>query len=226
LVVSVIRTLIMYVVIYVLMRIMGKRQLGELEPAEFVVAVLISDIAAYPIQDVDTPLLSGLLPTAALVCCQMIISGIILKSSRFRAAACGTPSLIIENGRLMQEEMRSNRMTIDEIQMGLRKNGILDISSVKYAVLETDGTISTILYPSDSPVTAEMMKIDAGETAYPVTVISDGKVILSNLSAAGHDKNWLARELAKRNARSPEDVFFMSVDGNGCIHYEPKEETK
>ncbi|MDR3277694.1 MAG: DUF421 domain-containing protein, partial [Oscillospiraceae bacterium] len=132
--IAIIRTLILYLAIVVSMRVMGKRQLGELEPAEFVVAVLISDLAAHPLQDIGTPLLYGLIPVLTLLCCQVVISAAALKSVRLRAVISGKPSLVIENGKLLQKEMKKNRYTVDELTEHLRKKDITDVAAVKYAI--------------------------------------------------------------------------------------------
>ena len=216
--ISVIRTLILYFAIVLSMRIMGKRQIGELAPAEFVVAVLISDLAAHPLQDIGTPLLYGILPVAVLVICEILVSGAVIKSRRVSALVCGKPSMVIENGRIVELELRRNRLTLDELTEQLRKKDILDISTVKYAVLETDGTLSTILYPAEAPLTPKQMNIQADDTPYPMIVINDGRVLESNLQKLGYNLKWLEKQLTNRKLKNASEVFLMTADNSGRIY--------
>ena len=221
--ITIIRTLILYFAIVVSMRIMGKRQLGELEPAEFVVAVLISDLAAHPLQDIGTPLLYGLIPVIVLIVCEILISGAMIKNHRFRTLICGKPSLIIENGRISELELKKNRITLDELSEQLRKKDILDISTVKYAVLETDGTLSTILFPAQAPLTPQQMNIQADDMGYPVIVINDGRVLENNLEKIGFNLAWLDKQLGSRKVKNADEVFLMTADTSGRVYLAVRE---
>jgi uncharacterized membrane protein YcaP (DUF421 family) len=194
------------------MRIMGKRQLGELEPAELVVAVLISDLAAHPLQDIGTPLLYGLIPVLTLLCCEVLISAVIVKSIRMRAFICGKPSMIIDKGKIVEKEMKKNRFTLDELSEQLRKKDITDISTVKYAILETDGKLSTLLYADQSPVTPKQMSLKTDDIGYPVIIVNEGRVLDDNLQKMGYNTVWLDRQLKKRKISSAKDVYLMTVD--------------
>jgi len=217
--ITTIRTIILFLVIMVSMRIMGKRQLGELEPAEFVIAVLISELASQPLQDIGTPLLYGLIPVLTLFCCQIIISALIMKSIPLRAFISGKPSIIIENGKIVQQEMKKNRITVDELAEELRKKGISDISTIKYAVLETDGTLSTLLYAPHSPVTPAQMNLAVNEIDYQVIVINDGKVLYKNIYVLGYNEAWLREQLISRNIACPKDVYLMTSDRFGNVYF-------
>ncbi len=210
--IAIIRTLILYAAIIISFRIMGKRQIGELEPAELVVAVLISDLAAHPLQDIGTPLLYGLIPVLTLLCCEVLISGVIVKSVRLRALISGKPCIVIKKGQIVQREMKKNRLTLDELAEQLRKKNISDISTVNYAVLETDGSISTLLFPGQSPLTPQQMGVQADDAGYPVTVINEGRVLGDNLRKMGYNDAWLKNQLKSRNIRDPRDVYLMTVD--------------
>jgi uncharacterized membrane protein YcaP (DUF421 family) len=194
---------------------MGKRQLGELEPAELVVAVWMSDLASHPLQDLGTPLIYGLVPVLTLLCCEVLISGAILKSVKLRDLVCGQPCVIIRDGKIIRSEMKKNRYTLDELAERLRKRDVTDISSVRYAILETDGTISAFLYPQKMPVTPEQMGIGADAPGFPVPVICDGRVVKENLRTLGHDRAWLTDRLAERGVTSERDVFLFTTDGDG-----------
>jgi uncharacterized membrane protein YcaP (DUF421 family) len=205
---------------------MGKRQLGELEPAELVVAVMISDLASHPLQDIGTPLLYGLIPVLTLLCLQIILSGIMLKSVHIRSFLCGKPSIIIENGRIIQSEMRKNRLTIDELSEELRKKDILDISSVQFGIIETDGSLSAILYPQCSPVTPQQMNIRPEPSGYPMVIIDDGQLMEDNLSKLGLDRQWLKSQLLSRRVTDISQVFMMSADNCGNVYFSAKEGQK
>lgn len=219
-----IRTVIVFVVLILSMRIMGKRQLGELELSEVVVAVLISDMASHPLQDIGIPLLNGLLPVIVLLCCQILISGAIVNSVRFRAFICGRPSILVENGKIIQREMKHNRFTVDELTEDLRKKGFTDISKLKYAVLETDGTLNALPYASEKPPSAAQLNIDAEDFSIPYSIISDGRVVTHNLIKSGHDIQWLNTQLSSRNINSPKDVYYMTVDNLGKVYFLAKEQ--
>lgn len=206
------------------MRIMGKRQLGELELSEVVVAVLISDMASHPLQDIGVPLLNGILPVIVLLCCQILISGAIVKSVRFRAFICGRPSILVENGKIIQGEMKRNRFTVDELTEDLRKKGFTDISKVKYAVLETDGTLNALPYASEMPPSTAQLNIEAEDFSIPYSIISDGKVITRNLIESGHDIHWLNTQLSSRNINSSKDVYYMTVDNFERVYFLAKEQ--
>lgn len=221
-----IRTVIVFVVLILSMRIMGKRQLGELELSEVVVAVLISDMASHPLQDIGVPLLNGILPVIVLLCCEILISGAIVKSIRFRAFICGRPSILVENGKIIQAEMKRCRFTIDELTEDLRKKGITDISKVKYAILETDGTMNALPYSSEKPPSAAAMNIQAEDFSVPYSIISDGKLIERNLKNSGHDIQWLNQQLSSRNIKSPKDVYYLSVDNFEKVYFLAKEQGK
>ena len=150
-VIAFLRTIILYLFIIVGIRLMGKRQVGELEPSELVLALLIADLAAVPMQDFGIPLLTGIIPILTLLCLTMALSVLTMKSVRFRAVLCGRPSIIVENGKLHQREMQKNRFTVDELMEELRMKGITDLNSIKYAILETNGQIPSSPTRPSSP---------------------------------------------------------------------------
>lgn len=221
------RTLIVFAALLLAMRIMGKRQLGELELSELVVAVLISDMAAHPLQDIGIPLLNGIIPIITLLCFELLLTAGTLKSIRFRALLYGKPSILIENGNINEKEMRKNRFTLDELCEELRSNGISDISKVKYAILETNGMLNTLLYPTEKPPAASDLGIKvsaAGEL--PIIVINDGRIINTNLQYLGFDTKWLKNRLHENGNISSNDVYLMTADKNGKIYFKPKDKKK
>lgn len=224
--VSFVRTVIVFLLLILSIRIMGKRQLGELEPLELVVAVLISNLASQPLQDTGTPLLYGIIPVLTLLCCQLLISGVSVKHGRFRRLISGKPSILIDNGKVVQSEMKKCRLSMDELYVELRINGVTDISTVRHAILETDGTLSVLPYAKFAPATPEELNINAPDNGLPVTVISEGKVMSDNLKLLKRDEKWLVNQVKRRGMDSIREVYIMTVDGAGKIYYAKKEPTK
>ncbi len=220
------RTIILFCLLLLAMRIMGKRQLGELEISELIIAVLISNMASHPIEDIGMPLLYGLVPILTLLCFELLITGLTLKSIRFRGFIYGKPSIIVENGRINEKEMRKNRFTLDELIEELRNKDISDISKVKYAILETDGVLNTLLYPSELPPTAAMMGLEVPDGEKPVIIINDGRLLSTNLKSLGFNEKWLHKKLTEYGIKSPENVYLMTSDRSGKIYFAAKEKQK
>lgn len=213
------RTIIIYASLLIAMRLMGKRQIGELELSELIIAVLISDIAAHPLQDIGIPLMNGLLPVITLFCFELIMAGIIVKSPRAKMLLCGKPSFLIVKGVICQEEMERNRFSIDELAEQLRAQAITDISKVEYAVLETDGKLSIILFPPERPATAGQLQVAGDDTGYPIIIISNGRLRSKNLEVAGKDEKWLQKQLQAHKVSSPKQVYFMSVNNANQVYF-------
>ena len=218
------RTIILYLLLMVGLRLLGKRQIGELEPSELVLTLIISDLAAVPMQDFGIPLVNGVFPIVVLLCLSMILSFINLKSVRFRAILCGKPAIIIRDGQLVQQAMSKTRLTIDELYEQLRGQGITDLKSVKYAILETNGRISALPYTQENPATPKALGIQVqDETLLPILLINDGRVMGENLRSSGRDRTWLEQQLKARDIRSPKEVFLLSVDEAGKVECVKKE---
>ena len=218
------RTVILYLLLMVGLRLLGKRQIGELEPSELVLTLIISDLAAVPMQDFGIPLVNGVFPILILLCLSMILSFINLKSVRFRSILCGKPAVIIREGRLVQQNMNKTRLTIDELYEQLRSQGITDLKSVKYAILETNGKISVLPYTRESPVTPKILGAQVqDETLLPILLINDGRVMSDNLRASGRDLRWLEQQLRARKLSSPRQVFLLTVDESGAVECVAKE---
>ena len=218
------RTVILYLLLMVGLRLLGKRQIGELEPSELVLTLIISDLAAVPMQDFGIPLVNGVFPIIILLCLSMILSFVNLKSVRFRSILCGKPVIIIREGRLVQQNMNKTRLTIDELYEQLRSQGITDLKSVKYAILETNGKISVLPYTRESPVTPKILGTQVqDEILLPILLINDGRVMSDNLRASGRDLRWLEQQLRARKLSSPRQVFLLTVDESGAVECVAKE---
>ncbi len=217
------RTVILYALIIIGIRLMGKKQVGELEPTELVFAMLISDLAAVPMQDFGIPLLFGMVPIIALLSITMILSVLSLKSIRFRNLICGRPSVVMEHGSILQDELSKNRFTVDELLEELRLQGVTDLSTVKYAILENSGRLSVMLYANQQPVTPAQMQLPVEDEGLPLIIISGGRVLRENLKQRNLDQKWLQKQLAEHNQTSPSEVFLLTVDESGSTYYVPKE---
>ena len=218
------RTIILYLLLMVGLRLMGKRQIGELEPSELVLTLIISDLAAVPMQDFGIPLVNGVFPIIILLCLSMILSFVNLKSVRFRSILCGKPAIIIREGRLVQQNMNKTRLTIDELYEQLRSQGVTDLKSVKYAILETNGKISVLPYTQESPVTPKILGVQVQDEALlPILLINDGRIMSDNLRVSGRDMRWLEQQLRSRKLSSPRQVFLLTVDETGAVECVVKE---
>ena len=218
------RTIILYILIIAGVRLMGKRQVGELEPSELVLSLIIADLASVPMQDYGIPLLTGVVPILTLLAVTMILSVLTMKSVRFRALLCGRPSIIVENGRLHQREMRKNRFTIDELMEELRMKGVTDLSTVKYAILETNGQLSILPYAGEKPPTAKDMALSPEDGGLPLIIINDGRILEHNLKTRGYDLNWLEKQLHCQGVKKAEEVYLLTADEGGRVYFSRKEE--
>ena len=222
-VIAVVRAIILYLVIIFGIRLLGKHQVSELEPAEFVLALIIADIASVPMQDFGIPLLMGVIPIITLLCLAMILSVLTMKSLKLRALLSGSPSVLIKDGKLDQREMRRTRMTLDEVLEELRLQGYTDLSAIKYAILETNGQLSLLPYADQKPPTAKDMDVPVSDLGLPVVLVNDGRLLSENLKRRGLDETWLHKRLEERKVRTVKEVFLLTVDEQGEIFFIRKE---
>lgn len=219
------RTLILYFLIMVGLRLMGKRQIGELEPSELVLTMMISDLATVPMQDFGIPLLAGVIPILTLLSVSLLLSQLSLRNLRFRKLVCGVPTVLIREGVVQQSAMQANRYTVDELLEQLRGAGISKISDVQYAILENSGQLSVLPRAARQPLTPEQMGVPLRqEETLPVVLINDGRLLLRNLNACGKDKNWLQHVLHDHNVSTPREVFLLTLDEAGEITFIRKED--
>lgn len=222
-IIAFLRTVILYLLIIVGIRLMGKKQVGELEPTELVLAMLISDLAAVPMQDFGIPMLFGIVPIVTLLCITMTLSVLTMRSVRLRQLLCGRPSIVVERGAILQKELIKTRMTPDELMEELRLQGVTDLSTVKYAILETSGRLSVLLYANQKPVTGLQLNLTSEEQGLPLTIIDNGQLYPENLKRRGLDRSWLDKQLSSRGIHSPREVFLMTVDEQQGIYFARKE---
>ena len=216
------RTVVVYCVLIAAIRLLGKRQLGQMEPSEFVVTMLIANLASIPMQDSGIPLLAGIVPIVTVLGVELVLSALSLRSIRLRKLLCGKPVILIENGNILQGNLRKTRITLDELTGHLREKDVLDLRSVQFAILETNGNLSVFPYPKHRPASAKDAGIPAGKQYLPVTIVSDGKLLTENLEKAGKDRAWVQKILRQQNARIS-DTWLLTVDGGDHVVFYRKE---
>ena len=219
-----IRTIILYFIIMLGLRLLGKRQIGELEPSELVLTMMLSDLATVPMQDFGIPLTAGIIPILTLLALSMLLSQLSLDHLRFRELACGTPAVLIRQGVLQQEAMRRNRYTLDELLEELRGQGISSAAEVKYAILENSGQLSVLPWTRHQAPSAQQLGLEVeDDVTLPVVLVNDGRVLDKNLTACGKDRRWLQETLAREGAASPREVFLLTLDELGQVYCVKKE---
>lgn len=221
--ISFLRTIIMYLTIVVALRIMGKRQVGQLEPAELVITMLISDLAAIPIGHVSIPLMHGIIPVVTLIILEAFISFINLKSRKFRKWISGTPVVLIRNGKVFEKELESLRLNIDDLMEELRSNGCADVTEIAYAIFETNGSLSIILKATEQPLTPQDIGMNSKYKGLPFMFICDGKINEKALSMYQKDDKWLNKKLSSEGIGSIKEVFFAGVDEKGKFFVQTRE---
>lgn len=223
----VIRTLVLYVVVIFSLRIMGKRQIGELQPSELVAAIMISDLATVPMESVDIPLLSGIIPVLTLIIAEVATSFLSLKSRRIRKFITGEPSIVIYDGIINESELERLRFNLNDLLEELRLCGYYHISDIAVAVIETSGKLSVIPNERARAVTVDDLKIDnIKRECLPCVVISDGKLDKSELKRCSMTHEQLSEEIKTHGAKKISDVFFASVDINGNMFVQLKDRVK
>ena len=220
---SFLRTLLLYLLLLAVIRFMGKRQIGQMEPSEFVVTMLLANLASIPMEEVGIPLYAGLVPMLTVLGAELLLSGLSMGSIWVRRLLCGKPVILIENGRVLQENLRKTRVTIDELMGHLREKDVLNITAVQYAILETNGNLSVFVYPAEAPASAKDAGITPREQYLPVTLIEDGVLLRDNLEKAGKDRAWVRKVLGERRA-SLAGTWLLMVDRGDRVVWLGKEE--
>ncbi|MGN1133577.1 MAG: DUF421 domain-containing protein [Oscillospiraceae bacterium] len=205
------RSVILYILIIFAMRFMGKRQLGELQPSELVITILMSNIATLPIEDTNIPMIMGVVPIFTLVCLDVFMSHLTLVSRKFRKVVSGSPKIIISNGKVDQKQMKNLRLTIDDLMEALRSQQIFDITEVQLATVETTGAISVYQKCEYQPCTPDVMNIKTQNSNPPQLIIDDGEIANEALDFLGLDNKWLESVLKKEKCKT-EDVFIMTAN--------------
>lgn len=216
-----IRSLILYIVVMFSVRLMGKRQLGELQPAELVVTILISNIATLSLEDIEIPLLHGILPILALVCYDVLASWISLKSVRFRRWVSGSPKIIIRNGVVDQEMLKNLRFSVDDLMTALRMSGIFYLEEVQFAIVETNGSVSIYQKSAYQPSEKQDLQAVQPNVDPPQMIVADGELREKSLSAIGQDRQWLDNILHQEKIKI-KDIFILTADKSCQYQLIPK----
>ncbi|SNS41915.1 Uncharacterized membrane protein YcaP, DUF421 family [Anaerovirgula multivorans] len=219
------RALILYGLVVLVMRMMGKRQIAEMQPFELVITIMIADLAATPMENTGVPLLNGVIPIVTLLSAQVIVSYLSLKSETFREIVCGKPSIIIDKGNIVQSEVTRLRINMNDLLEQLRGKSYLNLSDVEYAILETNGQITIIPKAEKRNVLTSDLGVPVQPEELPITLIVDGKLIEKNLQKSGHNHQWIMNRLKQNNINNIEDVFFAFLSSERMFYSQPKEKT-
>ena len=209
-----IRTIILYTFVIIAVRIMGKRQIAEMQPTELVITILISAVASVPMQNPEIPLTHGIVPIFTLISAEIFISFLSLKFPRFRKVLTGKPVILIENGIINQNALKSTRLSIDDLYEELRLNNTFNIADIRRAQLETNGQLSILLFDKKQPLTPEDLELKISPSAINYIVIADGYIDNNVLKLLKKDRKWLTDELEKRGINNTKDVFLMLCDSS------------
>ncbi len=220
-IISFLRTVLLYIVILSSVRLMGKRQISELQTSELVVTLLISDIAAIPMQDTGQPLASGFIPIAVLVMCEIAVSVFMLKSGKFRRLVCGKPIILIQNGQVDQKEMARLRLSIEDLFEELREKDVFSIRDVEWAIMETNGKVSIVKKPEADTPTNQLLGLSPADPGLEVVVISDGEFSDASLKLCQKSRRWVF-DVLEQEGLTPKQVFIMTANQSGAYSVIPK----
>jgi uncharacterized membrane protein YcaP (DUF421 family) len=218
----ILRSVILYTVVLVVMRIMGKRQIGQLQPFELVITIIISELAAVPMQDTGIPLIYGIVPILILMLAQIFLSFLSLKSVKARGVICGKPSILIEDGKIMEKELSKLYFNVNDLLEQLRVKGYPDIKDVEFAILETEGQLSVIPKSQKRPATPQDLSLTPDQEKLPITLIIDGKLVKENLPIAKMNEDMLKKALEKYNIPGYKQILFAGLDSSGMFFYQQK----
>lgn len=217
-----IRTIIIYILVLLTMRLMGKREIGQLQPFELAIAIMIADLASVPMSDTGIPIFNGIIPIIGLLIMQMLISFINMRSLSLRSVISGKPTILIYRGKIDEKSLKKEKITLNELQERLRQNGTFSLGDVEYAILETSGQLTVIQKPEKRTVIPEDLNITPQYEGLPYDLVLDGKVMSHNLKVLGKDYNWLKKQVEKFKIK-PEEALIVTYDGKGQIFCQKKE---
>lgn len=221
-----VRSVLLFVAAVASMRAMGKRQVGQLQPYELVVVIMIAELAATPMGSLGTPLLYGLLPMAALIVCHGLLTALCMRFERFRTLVDGKPTVLIRHGAICEKQLRKSGLTLNELMEALRSGGVMDPAQVGTAVLETAGNITVFPQAAYRPVCPDDMHLSPAEEGLPLPLILDGHVQGENLHRGGWDQAWLMEYVKKLGYGAPEEILFLCVNTGGTLLCQGKGKTE
>ena len=216
------RAIVLYIIVLIVMRLMGKREIGQLQPFELAISIMIADLATLPMAETGIPISNGIIPILGLLVMHLVISLLNMKSTKAREIICGKPSILIFRGKIDQKALKKERFTINELEERLRDNNIFNIGDVEYAVLETSGQVTVIPKPNKRPTIPEDFNIEPQYEGIPYDLVVDGKVMYKNLEKLGKNYIWLQRQTEKFGIK-PEEALIVTIDGNNQFYCQPIE---
>ena len=216
------RSIVLYIIVLIVMRLMGKREIGQLQPFELAISIMIADLATIPMTEIGIPIFNGIIPILGLLLMHLIISMINLKSLRGREIICGKPTILIYRGKIDEKALKKERFTINELQERLRGNNIVNLGDVEYAILETSGEVTIIQKPEKRGTIPEDFNIKPDYEGIPYDLVIDGKIMNKNLKSIGKNYSWLKKQVEKFGIK-PEEALVVTIDGKGQIFCQKKE---
>ena len=221
-IITFIRAIFLYTIVLIVMRLMGKREIGQLQPFELAISIMIADLASIPMADSGIPITNGIIPILGLLVMHLIISVINIKSIKAREIICGKPSILIYRGKIDEKVLKKERFTINELQERLRGNNVVNIGDVEYAILETNGQVTVIQKPNKRITTPEDFDIMPEYEGIPYDLVVDGKIMYDNLKIIEKNYEWLKKQIEKFGFK-PEQALIVTLDGKGRIFCQKKE---
>ena len=217
------RSIILYIIVLIVMRFMGKREIGQMQPFELAISIMIADLASIPMTETGVPIFNGIIPILGLLVMHLIISVVNIKSLKAREIICGKPSILIYRGKINEKALRKERFTITELQERLRSNNVVNLGDVEYAILETSGEVTVIQKPEKRNTIPEDFNIQPDYEGIPYDLVVDGKVMEKNLQEIGKNYTWLKNQVEKFKMK-PEEALVVTIDGKGQIFCQRKGE--
>ena len=216
------RAILLYIIVLIVMRLMGKREIGQLQPFELAISIMIADLASIPMTDTGVPISNGIIPILGLLVMHLVISVVNLKSIKAREIICGKPRILIYRGKIDEKALKKERFTINELEERLRGNNVVNLGDVEYAILETSGNITVIQKPEKRNTIPEDFNIVPDYEGISYDLVVDGKIMDENLRKLGKNYQWLKKQVEKFNIR-PEEALVVTIDGKGQIFCQEKE---
>lgn len=215
------RAIVLYIIVLIVMRLMGKREIGQLQPFELAISIMIADLASIPMTEIGIPISNGIIPILGLLVMHLLISLLNMKSIRFREVICGKPAILIYRGKIDEKALKKERFTINELEERLRGNNIFNLGDVEYAILETSGQVTVIPKPEKRNTTPEDFNLSPDYEGIPYDLVIDGIVMNENLKKIGKDYRWLVKQVEKFKIK-PEEALIVTLDGKGQIFCQSK----
>ena len=219
------RSIIIYIIVLIVMRLMGKREIGQMQPFELAISIMIADLASIPMTDIGIPISNGIIPIMGLLVMHLVISVLNIKSGTLRGLICGKPTILIYRGKIDEEKLRAERLTLNELEEKLRSNNVMNLGDVEYAILETSGDISVIQKPNKRTTTPEDFDIMPEYEGISYDLVIDGKVMQDNLNKLDKSYEWLKKQTEKFQMM-PEEALIVTVNGKGDIFCQKKQKRK